>query len=144
MNGNRRNQPINLFLNVDALKQVTNLWDVANSLKSSESLSSPEAAFDKPNHEIQSTKKLTPIDESGRSRTGSIATSFKHLLELFGPPNVEDDPDKVEASWGFQDEEGRKGFIWCYNVSAEACINWSCDGDSSLLNELFGSQFKKE
>jgi len=82
---------------------------------------------------------VIPIDEAGGSRTLTVATTYDKICSVVGfEPNVEDDPDKVEASWGFQDSDGRKGFLWCYKIGKGACRSWSADGSRKLLEDLFG------
>lgn len=93
--------------------------------------------------------KLTPIRETGGSRTGTLHDiSYKKIVEKVGEPNVSDidDPDKVKASWGFQDETGRKGFIWSYKYYGpiEECDYWSADGDADLMSEIFGPNYGDE
>lgn len=90
----------------------------------------------------KSSLVLTPIDEIGACRTGTVAASYKDLIDTIGfEENVEDDPDKVEASWGFQDQHGRKAFLWCYKQGKNFCTSWSSYGDDKLLKELFGKRF---
>lgn len=86
---------------------------------------------------------LKPIEEVGDGRTATVTASYAEIQELIGfAPNAThlDDPDKVLAAWGFMDEDGRKGFVWCYKVSPEMCTRWSADGDLTLLDEVFGSR----
>lgn len=86
---------------------------------------------------------LIPISEIGGHRTGTLNLSYQEIVEKIFKPNCTklDDPDKVKASWGFQDQSGRKGFIWCYMWygKKETCKEWSVDGDKNLLIELFGN-----
>ena len=90
------------------------------------------------------TLKLTPIAECGGGRQGTLSATYKEIVEKIFKPNATklDDPDKVKASWGFQDDSGRKGFVWCYKHygKKEACTSWSVDGDKNLLTELFGDK----
>jgi hypothetical protein len=93
--------------------------------------------------------KITPIRETGSSRTGTLKADYKTIVEQVGEPNVTDmdDEDKVKASWGFKDEDTKKeGFIWCYHFygNPENCDSWSTDGDETLLFRLFGEKFKAE
>lgn len=87
---------------------------------------------------------LTPIRETGGSKTGNLEASYDFILQTVGKPNVTDidDPDKVKASWGFKSGK-RKAFIWCYKHygPVNKCQYWSTDGDASLLKELFGDKF---
>jgi hypothetical protein len=89
---------------------------------------------------------ITPIRETGPSRTGTLNASYDQIVEKVGPPNVTDmdDPIKVAASWGFEDDQGRKAYIWSYKYygDIEECFCWSTDGDQSLLQELFGKNFQ--
>ena len=90
--------------------------------------------------------KITPIRETGDSRTGTLSTSYQEIVDVVGEPNVTDmdDVSKVKASWGFQDENGRKGFIWCYHYygNVKNCESWSADGNADLMTELFGDKFE--
>ena len=47
--------------------------------------------------------KLNPIRKKGRGRKGTLHVTYYALVSLLGEPNATDldDPDKVEASWGF-------------------------------------------
>ena len=87
--------------------------------------------------------KLTGIRKAGSSRTGTLNVSYSEIVEKVFEPNVTDmdDSDKVKASWGFQDETGRKAFIWSYKYYGNVtdCKYFSVDGDMDLLHELFGS-----
>lgn len=86
---------------------------------------------------------MNPIRETGSSRKFTVLATYKEIANALGSPNVTDmdDPVKVKASWGFEDDSGRKGFIWCYKVSdPENCSIWSGDGDQELLREIFGEE----
>lgn len=84
---------------------------------------------------------IEPIRETGGGCTAKMSISYDEIVEMVGPPNVTDldDPDKVKASWGFQDRNGRQGFIWCYKYYGNPvnCNYWSVDGDLSLMRDLF-------
>jgi hypothetical protein len=86
--------------------------------------------------------KLTPIAERGKSKQGDLKATYSDIVAKIFKPNATklDDPRKVKASWGFADDKGRKGFIWCYEFygKRETCTEWSVDGDKDLLKELFG------
>ena len=91
--------------------------------------------------------KLKPIAKIGSYRKGKLSVSFDEIVEKLFLPNAThlDDPIKVKASWGFEDENGRQGFIWCYQYDdAEFCYEWSVDGDKSLFKELFGDEVEFE
>jgi len=89
------------------------------------------------------TIKLNPIAECGGSKQGNLKATYNEIVAKIFKPNATklDDPDKVKASWGFVDNKGRKGFIWCYKFygKKETCTEWSIDGDIELLTELFGN-----
>lgn len=86
---------------------------------------------------------INPIPKTGASRTGTITADFRTLITILGMPNATalDDADKVGASWGFQHDDGREGFVWCYSTAPHQCREWSCTGDRSLLDELFGNDY---
>jgi hypothetical protein len=83
---------------------------------------------------------LTPNRETGGSRKYTVEATYNEIVKTIGfKDNVTDmdDDDKVKASWGFQDESGRQGFIWCYKQSKRSCTRWSAFGSLDLLKELF-------
>ena len=89
---------------------------------------------------------LTPLYQTGSSRTGTLNCTYDELVAVLGfTDNATklDDTYKVKARWGFVDEKGRQGFIWCYKHSGsmKTCTYWSTDGDKTLLTELFGDKF---
>jgi hypothetical protein len=92
--------------------------------------------------EIETKIKVFPIQEIGSGRDGYLNSTFKEIVEKIFEPNVTefDDYPKVDASWGFQDESGRKAFIWCYYAWRGTCTQWSICGDVSLLTEIFGDK----
>jgi hypothetical protein len=84
---------------------------------------------------------LKPILEIGSGREGTLISSYENIVSKIFEPNVTklDDPDKVKASWGFIDNNGRKAFIWCYKYKKpKKCFEWSIDGNMDLLKEIFG------
>ena len=96
---------------------------------------------------------LHHIDETS-SKKGNIHVSYAKLVEQLGEPNIEDDPYKVDASWGVEHEDGRKLCVWNYKNgpaylgnefegTIEDIGSWSYDGDDSLLFELFGENVKQ-
>ena len=89
--------------------------------------------------------KLTPIEATGPNNQGTVSISYRQLVSLIGfEPNAThlDDPYKVKASWGFQDEAGREGYVWCYKEpTAEDCTRWSTAGHQGLLSEVFGGHY---
>jgi hypothetical protein len=87
--------------------------------------------------------KITAIDQAGPCKTGTVNISYQDLIDTIGfPENVQDDPDKVEASWGFKDQHNRKAFVWCYKIGKHKCFGWSTTGDKNLLRDLFGDRFQ--
>lgn len=89
--------------------------------------------------------ELFPIQQTGGGRIGTVNLSYRDMEEAIGfPPNATDldDPDKVKASWGFRDGEGREAFAWCYRYDRpEDCYEWSCCGSDALLLDVFGSAY---
>lgn len=85
--------------------------------------------------------KVFPINEIGPNNQGNIGATYQQIVNAVGfEDNVTDmdDPSKVKASWGFQDEIGRKAFIWCYkfNGNKEDCNHWSIAGSKELLSDI--------
>lgn len=83
--------------------------------------------------------KIVPIDKVGSCRQGSVSASYNEVCNILGfSEDVDDDPDKVEASWGFKDADtDREVFLWSYKVPERLCRHWSAAGDFSLLRESF-------
>ena len=84
--------------------------------------------------------KLTPIREIGGGRKMTLNASYDKIVAVLGEPNVTDmdDADKVKASWAFEDEIGRKAFVWCYKYDdPRLCNHWSVDGNVHLMRDLF-------
>jgi hypothetical protein len=80
--------------------------------------------------------KILPVNKAGDNRTGRISSTIskEQIIEILGfAPNVEDDPDKVENSWGFTVDGVRCG-IWDY----KSC-QWSTFGPHEIFQKLFGS-----
>lgn len=102
--------------------------------------------------------KITPINEAGSCRTGTLTnTTVKEINEILGfEPNIEDDPDKVEHSWGFRVKwttlEAKKlntgnlrsnCGIWDYKGSHRVG-QFSTYGDAVVFQKLFGNKFKSD
>lgn len=85
--------------------------------------------------------KITPIDKPGASRTGTLYDiNVKTITEILGfGPNVEDDPNKVVNSWGFE-IDGQEFGVWDYKGSHEHG-QFSTYGDSTVLEKLFGVHY---
>ncbi len=85
--------------------------------------------------------KLNDLQEIGSGKEGNLKLNYKQVVEKVFEPNVTelDDLSKVDASWGFNDDNGRKAFIWAYKFYGDKkdCNNFSVSGDRSLLKELF-------
>jgi hypothetical protein len=130
--------------NPDTVNIQDSLFDRATYVNWLEDKLDEKLANDWLEDKLAKRSKLTvsPIRETGGSRKGTLNTDYATIVQKVGKPNVTDmdDADKVKASWGFADNKGRKGFIWCYKHYGrpETCDIWSVDGDMELLKELFG------
>lgn len=75
--------------------------------------------------------------------TGQIHTTRSHIIQILGfEPNVEDDADKVENSWGFQ-VDGVRCAIWDYKGSHHDDI-WSTFGPKEIFLKLFPNNYFME
>lgn len=93
-------------------------------------------------------QNLQHIDALDNGATGSIVgIKFKKMVSILGLPNRKDDPDKVDASWSVEHNDGRRLFVWNYKngpaycgpgVSIDDIENWSMDGSKELAVLLFG------
>ena len=85
--------------------------------------------------------QITPTDQPGDSRTGSLSgITAAQINEILGfKPNVKDDPYKVKYSWGFHVDGVRCG-VWDYKGSGEHGM-FSTFGPSSALRSLFGDNY---
>ena len=93
---------------------------------------------------------LSQINESDEGRDGQLICDYQKLVDIMGEPNRQDDPDKVDASWGVQHDDGRKLFVWNYKngqayngptgCPVKDIKNWSFGGEESLAIELFGEE----
>lgn len=81
--------------------------------------------------------KIIPIPESGDCRTGTLSdVTVQDINKVLGfTPNVQDDPCKVEFSWGFTADGIRCG-IWDYKGSA-AFRSFSTFGPRKVFESLF-------
>jgi len=78
--------------------------------------------------------KIEPKDFPGKYRTGGLCSSVtpEEIAEALGfEANVDDDPDKVTQSWGFQCM-GMDCGIWDYKGS-----RWSTYGPAIVFEFLF-------
>lgn len=79
--------------------------------------------------------EIKPINTAGSYKTGILSSdiSVEKIAEILGfPPNIYDDPDKVEHSWGFT-VDGVICGIWDYKG-----YRWSTYGPKSVFDKLFG------
>ncbi|MHC4088925.1 MAG: hypothetical protein ACYSVY_01355 [Planctomycetota bacterium] len=92
--------------------------------------------------------ELTQTDARDGGRRGAIENVlYADVVELFGLPNVDDDPGKVDASWAVQHTDGRYLAVWNYKNGprytgrgrVEDLNYWSFGGDVSLAREVFGA-----
>ena len=72
------------------------------------------------------------VDEVGAYRTGSWPWTLTPgvIISVLGEPNVLDDPEKVEHSWGFM-LDGELCGIWDYKGS-----RWSTYGDNEKIRKV--------
>jgi hypothetical protein len=86
--------------------------------------------------------ELYPLRMIGSHKDGVLRMRYKDIIDKVFPPNVTDldDEFKVKASWGFRDEDGRDGFIWCHGYNGDVTENeyWSVCGDRTLMRDIFG------
>jgi hypothetical protein len=84
---------------------------------------------------------IKPINQVGSYRTGTLKDiTVDRINKILGfKPNVEDDPYKVEHSWGFT-ADGEECGIWDYKGSA-ACNSFSTYGPNNVFVELFGDNY---
>ena len=92
---------------------------------------------------------IVPYTKPGVSKTGTLKGLTKQDVEdkLGFAPNVEDDPVKVTASWGFKlnPEPGKENpacGIWDYKGSGTIGI-WSTYGPSEVFEAIFGEKYVK-
>ena len=79
-------------------------------------------------------------DLTGYYKTGSLPASItpERIAAVLGfGPNIDDDPDKVEHSWGFT-VGGKRCGIWDYRGA-----RWSVYDPAGVLPELFADDIAK-
>lgn len=92
---------------------------------------------------------ITPINKAGPHRTGGLAgLNVDQITAIVGfEPNINDDPEKVTASWGFEvlDDQGNTHDcgIWDYKGSARA-RRFSTYGPKSIFVHLFDLHYHHE
>ena len=84
---------------------------------------------------------IKPIDTAGASKTGTLYDiNVATITQIVGfGPNIDDDPNKVVNSWGFE-IDGRKFGIWDYKGSHHAG-QFSTYGDPGVLSKLFPAHY---
>lgn len=82
--------------------------------------------------------EIIPINKAGSHRTGTLMnmTAMQIEAKLGFAPNVDDDPDKVRYSWGFEVDGVRCG-IWDYKGSY-AFKTFSFYGPKETIAKIFG------
>jgi hypothetical protein len=90
---------------------------------------------------MENHMKITPNSKGGACRQGClVGITVKEINEILGfKPNIEDDPDKVENSWGFE-IAGKLFGIWDYKGSHHFG-EFSTYGDAVTLRKLFGERY---
>jgi hypothetical protein len=85
--------------------------------------------------------KIVPINKAGAHRTGALYDiNVKTITDILGfNPNVQDDPDKVEHSWGFE-VDGQYCGIWDYKHSNE-WGQFSTFGPAEVFEKLFPAHY---
>ena len=81
--------------------------------------------------------KIIPVDKAGPYRTGTLTNvSYSEIVEALGfEENIDDDPDKVKYSWGFE-VDGKYAAIWDYKGSHKF-KTWSTFDPNRILKSLF-------
>ena len=81
---------------------------------------------------------IVPVDRPGSYRTGTLSgLTAEDIEQVLGfKANVEDDPDKVKYSWGFN-VDGKFVGIWDYKGSHKY-KTWSTYDPDGILKSLFG------
>lgn len=82
--------------------------------------------------------QITPINKPGKQATGIlVGITVEAINTILGfEPNVEDDPDVVTNSWGFE-IDGKEFGIWDYLCSQDREM-FSTYGHKETLKKLFG------
>ena len=84
---------------------------------------------------------ITPVNKVGAHRTGTLDDiNAKTISEILGfEPNVQDDPDKVVNSWGFE-VDGVFCGIWDYKGSHKYG-SFSTFGPNEVFEKLFPAHY---
>lgn len=62
-------------------------------------------------------EEIDTFEFGSSSLQGSILTSYKRLVELFGEPNVESDGYKTSSEWELVDEKGNLVTLYDYKAT---------------------------
>lgn len=90
--------------------------------------------------ELGVSLEILPADQGGSHRTTSITgLTVEQITERIGfAPNIEDDPYKVENSWGFTVNGVHCG-VWDYKGSHKCAVpSFSAYGPIETLRLVFG------
>lgn len=84
---------------------------------------------------------IVPVENAGSHRTGTLrVVSKESITKALGfEPNVDDDPDKVTASWSFT-VDGERCAVWDYKGSFEFG-QASTYGPHDALRKVFGPHY---
>ena len=87
---------------------------------------------------------IVPVDRAGPYRTGTLDLVTPEDIEkvLGFPPNIEDDPDKVKYSWGFE-ADGKFAAIWDYKDSYKLRV-FSIYDPNGIIATLFNRSTEDE
>lgn len=81
--------------------------------------------------------EIMQVDKAGSHRTGTLSgVSYDDLVRMFGPPNIDDDPDKVRWSWGVA-VDGQFAGVWDWKRSGDY-DTWSLYDPHNVIPALFG------
>jgi hypothetical protein len=86
---------------------------------------------------------ILPVPIPGPSRTGEIVDyTVAEINQILGfCPNVDDDPDKVQYSWGFL-ADGIQCGIWSY-YNSHKLGRFSTSGPAEVFEKLFPEKVAK-
>ncbi len=77
--------------------------------------------------------EIEAVDRAGDYKTGDLYATKADIVAALGfEPNIDDDPSKVTASWGFTVDGVRCG-IWDWKGSAELFGCWSVYDPQGML-----------
>lgn len=90
---------------------------------------------------MSDTMTIVPNSNIGGHRTGTLYDiNVETINKILGfEPNIEDDPDKVVNSWGFE-VDGERCAIWDYKGS-HLHGQFSTYGSHDVFDKLFGTNY---